>query len=112
MATVGVAGMAPLVTASPANAAIIPGRCTYTSSEPTLSYAPSTYKVAVKQLQCELNYSLRYTTISVDGYFGNGTRSAVETFQQCDGITADGIVGPQTWSELDYWAASSSYLDC
>ncbi len=109
----GLSTAVPLATASPAQAAIISGRCAYTSSEPTLSYDPSTYKTAVKQLQCELNWSLLYTPyLSVDGYFGSDTRAAVRTFQKCAGITVDGIVGPQTWSKLNYWAGSNNWLYC
>ena len=35
-----------------------------------------------------------------DGIFGTGTRSAVIAFQNLFGLTADGIVGPATWGEL------------
>ncbi|MFI6440323.1 peptidoglycan-binding protein [Streptomyces sp. NPDC050759] len=109
LATVGVAGALPLVTAAPAQAAIISGRCTYTGSEPQLSYAPSAFKVAVQQAQCELNWAMTGDNLTVDGYFGSNTRAAVVRFQRCVGIDDDGIIGPITWSRLNYWAASSSY---
>jgi peptidoglycan hydrolase-like protein with peptidoglycan-binding domain len=38
--------------------------------------------------------------IAVDGDFGPQTEQAVKTFQQNHGLTADGIVGPQTWPRL------------
>ena len=38
--------------------------------------------------------------VSVDGNFGPNTKSAVKAFQQSRGLTADGIVGPQTWVKL------------
>lgn len=38
--------------------------------------------------------------IKIDSYFGNGTRSAVIGFQRLAGLTADGIVGRQTWNAL------------
>ncbi len=60
---------------------------------------------AVSQLQQALvnkGYSL-----SVDGAFGPITRSAVISFQSNVGITADGIVGPVTWSKLG--TSSGSY---
>jgi N-acetylmuramoyl-L-alanine amidase len=34
------------------------------------------------------------------GHFGQGTVQGVLTFQQSRGLIADGIVGPNTWSEL------------
>ena len=36
----------------------------------------------------------------VDGIFGAGTRAAVRTFQEKNGITADGLPGPQTIAKL------------
>jgi peptidoglycan hydrolase-like protein with peptidoglycan-binding domain len=38
--------------------------------------------------------------IAADGIFGNGTRAAVMAFQRMSGLTADGIVGQNTWSSL------------
>lgn len=39
-------------------------------------------------------------TVTVDGAFGAGTKSAVVSFQSASGLSADGIVGPDTWSKL------------
>jgi peptidoglycan hydrolase-like protein with peptidoglycan-binding domain len=86
-----------------------PGYCEYTSSEPQLSYAPSTYKVAVKQAQCELNWAMSGDNLTVDGYFGSNTRAAVVRFQRCVGINDDGIIGPITWGQLNYWAGTNKY---
>ncbi len=36
----------------------------------------------------------------IDGSFGPKTRTAVIEFQQGAGLTADGIVGPNTWAAL------------
>lgn len=41
-----------------------------------------------------------YSTNGFDGIFGNGTQSAVKSFQSDHNTTADGIVGPITWSKL------------
>jgi peptidoglycan hydrolase-like protein with peptidoglycan-binding domain len=101
-----------LATASPADARIIPGRCEYTNNEPTLSYAPNTYRLAVRQVQCELNWSVLDINIAEDGYFGPATLAAVRRFQGCAGIGVDGIVGPQTWAALNRWAASNDWLAC
>jgi peptidoglycan hydrolase-like protein with peptidoglycan-binding domain len=38
--------------------------------------------------------------LTVDGFFGSVTRSAVVAFQQRKGLLADGIVGPRTWIAL------------
>ena len=42
--------------------------------------------------------SLGYTEI--DGIFGAKTEAAVKDFQSANGLTADGIVGPNTWHAL------------
>lgn len=38
--------------------------------------------------------------VAVDGIFGNGTRAAVIAFQKAHGLSADGIVGQNTWRTL------------
>lgn len=38
--------------------------------------------------------------ISVDGIFGGGTENAVKVFQRNRGLSADGIVGRNTWDWL------------
>ncbi|MFF2652057.1 peptidoglycan-binding protein [Streptomyces sp. NPDC058045] len=38
--------------------------------------------------------------LAVDGEFGSGTASAVTSFQSDKGLSADGIVGPDTWQNL------------
>lgn len=59
---------------------------------------------AVEQLQFWLNTLAQYDSsipsVSVDGIFGSATAAAVRAFQRKYGLTADGIVGSATWSEL------------
>jgi peptidoglycan hydrolase-like protein with peptidoglycan-binding domain len=38
--------------------------------------------------------------LAVDGLCGSVTEAAVKAFQTAKGITADGVVAPQTWSAL------------
>ncbi|MEV4442078.1 peptidoglycan-binding domain-containing protein [Streptomyces sp. NPDC049577] len=74
--------------------------CDYTDAEPTLRLGSTGQ--AVKQAQCQLN-SVLDRRVAVDGQFGSGTRSATVAFQQCAGLDDDGVIGPNTWSALDYW---------
>ena len=54
---------------------------------------------AVRALQVQLN-AKRRTSAAVTGTFDAATRTAVTSFQQHAGITADGIAGPTTWRNL------------
>jgi murein L,D-transpeptidase YcbB/YkuD len=105
--TIGVGAVA----VTPANAAYV-RTCTYTQSQPTESYDPTHIKTAVKQIQCELNYSLYYTKVDIDGSFGPATLAAVRRFQDCTKtLKVDGVVGPLTWGALNAWAESSLWAD-
>ncbi|MEU4380135.1 peptidoglycan DD-metalloendopeptidase family protein [Micromonospora echinofusca] len=52
----------------------------------------------VRGLQTALN--ARGASLLVDGGFGSVTASAVRAFQSRNGLVADGLVGPVTWSVL------------
>ena len=58
----------------------------------------------VEQVQFWLSTLAQYESsipsITVDGIFGSGTATAVRAFQRRYGLTADGIVGRATWTEL------------
>lgn len=49
-------------------------------------------------------YLVRYVQhllhLKVDGKYGTLTEEAVKEFQTTNGLTADGVVGPSTWSRL------------
>ena len=44
----------------------------------------------------------------IDGIFGSTTKSATKNYQANYGLTADGIVCPQTWSEAYSWVIHES----
>ncbi|NLC79523.1 MAG: peptidoglycan-binding protein, partial [Ruminococcaceae bacterium] len=58
----------------------------------------------VALMQRYLNYIRSFYTsipeITIDSQFGNATRTAVMAFQRLFGLTADGIIGRQTWSAI------------
>ena len=53
----------------------------------------------VNLLQARLT-TLKYFSDTIDGKFGTKTASAVAAFQKDNGLTADGVAGPQTLSAL------------
>lgn len=54
----------------------------------------------VKQLQNDLN-SLGYNCGTADGILGTNSINAIKRFQRTYGLSADGIVGPQTMKKLN-----------
>ncbi|MEO0790416.1 MAG: peptidoglycan-binding protein [Bacteroidota bacterium] len=56
-------------------------------------------RTAIRRAQQRLEISLYYNG-GVDGDFGPLTYAAVIRFQQANGLTADGIIGPLTWTAL------------
>jgi peptidoglycan hydrolase-like protein with peptidoglycan-binding domain len=49
--------------------------------------------------------------LTVDGMFGPATEAAVKAFETSKGMTADGIMNPQTWSALIIQVKKGSYGD-
>ena len=69
----------------------------------TLAGCPTLKKGAqgnITKLLQEKLVSLGYSTNGVDGIFGAGTKAAVIAFQKSKGLSADGIVGTNTWRKL------------
>ena len=77
----------------------------YTSSYPGSPLRRGSTGPNVVVIQVELNrISQNYPAIpkipNVDGIFGSRTEAAVRKFQEVFGLSADGIVGKETWYEL------------
>ena len=122
-ATVGAAALAvSLASAGPAAASVRPlalsAACPFSSAQNSLVEGNS--GADVEQAQCELNHAFAfgspnnygnggYMGLSEDGSFGAETLAATKAFQKCAGISVDGEIGPDTWSELNYWMGKSTY---
>jgi hypothetical protein len=75
-----------------------------TKTQPALAAPPATLKpgdqgAAVKVLQRALAH-LGYSPGTIDGQYGPSTTHAVSLFQRASGLTADGILGPNTLRAL------------
>ena len=114
-------GIAAAVVAAPASAATVSAAsvrphtinqfCGFTNAEPELEYGDT--GVAVQQAQCELDSVINgATSLPYDGIFGTETRQWTEEFQGCMGITPDGIIGPVTWADLDYYSSTQDPQPC
>jgi N-acetylmuramoyl-L-alanine amidase len=66
---------------------------------PTTTLKPGDTGPQVKRLQKALVF-LKYSPGKPDGDYGPGTKQAVTNFQTAQGLTADGVVGPQTLAAL------------
>ncbi|WP_327287466.1 GH25 family lysozyme [Streptomyces sp. NBC_01198] len=66
------------------------------SGWPVVSQGTTGHSVTAVQYLLDAHGS----ALAVDGDFGPATRSAVVAFQSSKGLTADGVVGPNTWQAL------------
>jgi hypothetical protein len=76
----------------------------YSNSSPSTAWGVPTLKLYsnsfnVKRLEYFLR-SLYYFSGSPDYYFDATTKAAVQAFQSDNGLTADGIVGPNTYAKM------------
>jgi len=109
--TLAVAAVLPLygptvVQAAESAAVTAVAVCGHTSAQPTLQQG-STGDAAV-EAQCELSLATKpsaYTPIAADGSFGPASATRLKEFQRCAGLGVDGVLGPQTWTALNIWAA-------
>lgn len=76
-----------------------PGDNPYPANLPPL-VGPGSSGSVVKVLQLKLNNKGANPVLATDGIFGLITAAAVLTYQRANGLTVDGIVGPQTWTKL------------
>jgi len=60
---------------------------------------PTTGPTAIMRLQHILN-DRNVGPLVEDGEFGPKTDAAVKSYQELAGLTADGVVGPLTWTDL------------
>jgi len=66
---------------------------------PTTTLKPGDTGAQVRALQRALK-SLGYPVGTIDGQYGPATKTAVAAFQHAEGLTADGVFGPNTLNAL------------
>ncbi|UOE26069.1 peptidoglycan-binding domain-containing protein [Agromyces soli] len=84
--------------AAPAQAA---GRCV------DYQYSQGGYSTCIGHIQAILRQYNQVTV--VDNNFGPATATAVKSFQRNSGLTADGIVGANTWAKLCAFGKAATY---
>ncbi len=88
----------PATVATPPTPAPTTG-LTPTVQAPTAALKPGDTGAQVTMLQQALT-ALGYSPGKADGSYGPATQTAVKDFQTASGLTADGVVGPQTLAAL------------
>src|SRR2546422_3296417 len=105
LAAAGVfSGSHPKTSPAKASTAGAPTTAPVTQTQPALAAPPAALKpgdrgAAVKLLQRALAH-LGYSPGTIDGQYGPSTKDAVLRFQRASGLTADGILGPETLRAL------------
>ena len=62
--------------------------------------SPESGPTVIKHLQLMLNQRGGFPILIEDGEFGPSTGASVQHYQQNENLTADGVVGKQTWTSL------------
>lgn len=89
----------PTPTPTPVNSSPTPAPTSATPSEPTMALGSTGAAVGV--LQARLDAWNIKPQITPDGTFNATTLAAVKAFQTAEKLSADGVVGPATWSALE-----------
>lgn len=97
----GAAVEAPAPAVAPAAAQGNPVAPTEAGTSPHPVLRVRSTGAAVEELQQKLQGAGADPALEVDGVFGAATHKAVRTFQASHGLVVDGVVGRQTWVELD-----------
>jgi N-acetyl-anhydromuramyl-L-alanine amidase AmpD len=63
-------------------------------------------------IECQQLLNEHGAQLYTDGIFGSGTEQAVMIFQNAKGLTADGIVGQQTWTALESGETTQGFHEC
>ncbi len=67
----------------------------------------------VKRLQRALARQLLWNPFGpITGVFDATLKTSVKTFQQANGLAADGVVGPSTWAMLPAYREASPTFEC
>ncbi|AWW41669.1 MULTISPECIES: peptidoglycan-binding domain-containing protein [Streptomyces] len=93
------AATAPVAGAGP-SAAIDPAFCGFDNRLTPPTIREGAAGNTVREAQCLLQLWGFYIGPGIDGAFGPLTTKATKAFQTSRGLTADGIIGPNTWTRL------------